>query len=142
MSNHSIVGTWRMVKFEYRAEDGTRFFPYGEQADGVIVYDEEGMMSTIITRTDRPSVSAHDFVNIPDEEKIELSKGFVAYAGKYEMLPDRIVHHVEISYIPNWVGTTLDRFYEFKDGNVILSTPPVQLRGKEFRGYITWGKDK
>ncbi len=140
MSQDLIIGTWRLVSFEYKAEDETSFFPYGKDANGIIYYDKEGYMSAIISRTDRPSLSAEDYIKISDNEKIELSKGFMAYSGKYEILTDKIVHYVEISYIPNWIGTTLDRFYTFKNGHLILSTPPVNLRGKQFVGYVTWAK--
>lgn len=104
------------------------------------MYDKSGYMSAIISRNDRKNLTENDFGLLPDEEKIELAKGFLAYSGKYEFLGKKILHHVELSYIPNWIGTSLERFYEFSKENLILSTLPVRLRGKEYVGYLTWRK--
>jgi len=138
--SQSITGTWNLISFIFQAKDGAFFYPYGENADGVLHYDQKGHMSAIISRNDRPRLSREDFMEIPDEEKIQLSKGFVAYSGTYEVQEDRIVHHVKISFIPNWVGTDLERYFRFSGGNLILSTPPSVLRGKEFTGELTWEK--
>lgn len=135
-----ILGTWKLCSFIYKAEDGSAFYPYGKEAIGSIMYDKSGCMSALISRNDRKILSENDFSLIPDKEKLELAKGFLAYSGKYEILDDRILHSVEISFIPNWISTSLVRFFEFSGDNLILSTPPVNLRGKEFVGYLTWRK--
>jgi len=140
MLQDMIPGTWVMESFEYRAGDGTAFYPYGKDAKGILMYDKNGFMSAIIARTDRPDLSVVDFSKISDDEKIELSKGFLSYSGRYEITPDRILHYVELSYFPNWIGTTLERFYAFEHDKLILSTPETGLRGKQFVGYITWKK--
>ncbi len=140
MSKEQFLGTWKLVSFVYKADDESVFYPYGKDALGTIHYDEEGYMSAIISRNDRPLLSADDYINLPDHEKQELSKGFVAYAGAYEILENKVRHYVDVSFYPNWIGTTLERFYSFQNGSLVLSTPPVSLRGKQFTGYVTWGK--
>lgn len=140
MTQQRILGSWKLCSFVYRAEDGSTFYPYGKEAVGSIMYDESGYMSAIISKKDRKNLSENDFGLLPDEEKIELAKGFLAYSGKYEFLNDKILHYVELSYIPNWIGTALERFYKFFEGELILSTPPVSLRGKDYVGYLTWRK--
>jgi hypothetical protein len=37
---------------------------------------------------------------------------FVAYAGRYSFHGDRVVHHVELSLFPNWVGSDQERWVE------------------------------
>jgi hypothetical protein len=34
----------------------------------------------------------------------------VAYAGRYSFLGDHVIHHVELSLFPNWVGSDQERF--------------------------------
>lgn len=138
MELEQIAGSWKLSSFIYKAEDGSSFYPYGKEANGIIIYDKAGYMSAIITRTDRPDISTQDFGLLPDKEKLALAKGFMTYTGKYEILSDRILHNIEIAYIPNWVGTSFERFPSLEDGKLILATPPVLLRGKTFTGYLVW----
>jgi hypothetical protein len=142
MIQDEILGSWKLLSFVYKAEDGSSFYPYGKEADGIIIYDKGGYMTAVITRTDRPRLSTEDFGLLPNEEKLSLAKGFMTYAGKYEILDDRILHKIEIGYIPNWAGTTFERFPFFEDGNLVLATAPTLLRGKYFTGYLTWAKTK
>jgi hypothetical protein len=36
-------------------------------------------------------------------------EGFVACAGRYTFHGDPVVHHVELSLFPNWVGSDQER---------------------------------
>lgn len=142
MDLDQILGSWKLLSFIYKAEDGSSFYPYGKEANGIIIYDKSGYMSAVITRTDRPRLSTEDFGLLPDKEKLALAKGFMTYTGKYEILSDRILHNIEIGYIPNWVGTTFVRFPSFEDGKLVLATPTISLRGKSFTGYLVWEKNQ
>jgi hypothetical protein len=139
MEQEKILGSWKLVSFIFKAEDGTSFYPYGKDAKGIIIYEKSGYMSAVITRTDRPHLSTEDFGKLPDEEKLALARGFMTYTGQYEFQNDRILHKIEIGYIPNWAGTTFVRFPSFDDeGNLVLATLPATMRGKTFTGYLIW----
>lgn len=138
MGKEQITGAWKLVSFEYKAEDGTGFYPYGEKPRGILIYEPGGYMSGMVGRNDRPSISIEDLGRIPEKEKATLSEGFISYAGRYEVLDDRVIHHVEMSYIPNWIGTQFIRFYRFEGGCLLLKTPPTSFRGKDFVGYLIW----
>ncbi|MEN6348305.1 MAG: lipocalin-like domain-containing protein [Syntrophomonas sp.] len=141
MDQNLVLGAWKLKSFVYKAEDGSNFYPYGKDASGIIIYEKGGYMSAVITRTDRPRLTTEDFGLLSDEEKIALAKGFMTYTGNYEVQSDRILHNIEIGYIPNWAGTTFVRFPSFDDdGNLVLATPPINLRGKSFTGYLIWKK--
>jgi len=140
VDQNELVGCWKLVSLFYKADDGSSFYPYGKKADGNIIYDLSGYMSAVIARTDRAAISTEDFGLLRDEEKLALAKGFMSYTGSYQVLNDRILHKVEIGYIPNWVGSTFVRFPSFENGTLILTTPPVVLRGKSYAGYLIWKK--
>ncbi|MGI6453560.1 MAG: lipocalin-like domain-containing protein [Syntrophomonadaceae bacterium] len=143
MLQDKILGSWKLVSFAYKAEDGSSFYPYGKDAEGIIIYDKSGYMSAIITRTDRPNMSTLDFGLLSDEEKMALAKGFMTYTGKYEFENENtVLHHIEIGYFPNWVGTVFVRYASFdEDNNLVLATPPTTMRGKSFTGYLIWKKN-
>lgn len=135
-----ILGAWKLSSFIYMAADGKTFYPYGQDAAGILMYDKSGYMTAFITRRDRPMLANEDYAQLTDLEKISLSKGVMAYSGRYEILADRIIHHLEQSFIPNWVGTRFERFCRLEGGQLLLSTPPALLRGKEYIGYLSWHK--
>jgi hypothetical protein len=140
MDNSIITGVWKLCSFEFKSKDGTVFSPYGKDPKGFLIYDNNGYMSGMMSKSDRPNLSSEAINKIPEGEKSQLSDGFIAYSGKYEILKHKIIHHVEVSFIPNWIGMPLDRFYEFQDGKLILSMPPMSFNGKEYTGYIGWEK--
>jgi len=140
MDREQLLGGWRLVSFVYESDDGSQFFPYGREAKGLIIYEAGGCMSAVITRSDRVRLSTEDFGLLPDHEKIALAKGFMNYAGTYEVLEDRIMHHIEIGYFPNWAGTTFIRFPSVHDDYLTLTTPPASLRGKHYTGRLVWQK--
>ena len=133
-----FVGAWKLCSFEYQALDGTVFHPYGHEPIGRIFYDKGGEMAALISRSDRVPLSCDDFIMLPDSEKVALARGFIAYSGKYKVFNDKIIHYTEVSFIPNWIGTEMVRFYTLDGDNLTLKTPPVILRNKEFIGVIQW----
>ena len=56
------------------------------------------------------------------EQKIAAFDGYTAYYGTYTVdeAHRTIIHHVEASLYPNWVGTEQRRLFEFSEGKLIL----------------------
>jgi hypothetical protein len=65
-------------------------------------------------------------------------EGFVAYAGRYSFHGDRVVHHVELSLFPNWVGIGQERSVELSGNRLILSTRPLLLAGTLQLPRLVW----
>ncbi len=135
-----ITGTWKLKSFESRSKDGDVFYPFGENPKGFLMYGKSGYMSGMISRADRSNLSVKNEINMDESEKSSISEGFIGYSGKYEILDDKIIHHVEMSFIPNWIGKPLDRFYSFENDDLVLTTPPEVFNNKKFVHYIVWEK--
>src|SRR6478672_4647968 len=118
MNANELVGTWRLVRWENRDADGTVAYPMGRDAQGYIMYNPDGYMSVIITRADRPPFEAEDIGGGTDEELIRTAMTCIAYSGRYDVQPGRVLHYVEASLFPNWVGTTQERFMKL-EGNML-----------------------
>jgi hypothetical protein len=138
MKADSLVGAWRLCSFEYKAEGGRCFAPLGNEPQGLLIYDRSGYMSGMMAKRDRPLLSTNDLSRIPENEKAAISDGFIAYSGRYEVDGDKVIHNVEVSFVPNWAGTPLDRFCQFEGKKLVLKTPPTNFNGREYEGYVTW----
>lgn len=133
-----LLGGWRLVAMEYRYADGRVRYPYGRGASGYILYTTEGWMSATIMGGERASFDTEYGRDEGVAEKVAAFESYLSYAGRYTFAGDRVIHHVEVSLIPDWVGTDLIRLAEFHDDRLILSTLP-STRGETTRTtVITW----
>jgi lipocalin-like protein len=49
-----------------------------------------------------------------------------------------VIHHVELSLFPNWVGTDQQRFVELSQDTLILSASPLLFAGKQQVPRLVW----
>lgn len=122
--SEELIGTWKLRSCEYKGKNGT-FHPFGQEPLGYLIYDKSGYMSGIITRKDRNNAT---------------SGAYNGYSGKFEVLEGKIVHHIEVSYHPDWTGRSLDRFYKL-DGNTLTLTTP-EAESSLGVGTLVWEKVK
>jgi hypothetical protein len=133
-----LVGSWRLVTMEYRYADGRVRYPYGRGAVGYILYTTEGQMSATIGGGRRAPFGVEYGRGEGASEKVAAFESYFSYAGRYTFGGDRVIHHVEVSLIPDWTGTDLIRLAEFRDDQLILSTVPT-TRGETTRTtVIVW----
>ena len=133
-----LVGAWRLVSWENRAADGQLSHPMGVDARGYLIYTADGRFSVTISRADRSRFAGGDLLGGTVSEKARASEGFVAYAGRYTRRGDQVVHHVELSLFPNWVGTDQQRLADLSDDTLILSARPLPLGGKQQVPRLIW----
>ena len=122
MHNINFVGSWTLKEWSAKSISGQTTFPFGKDAKGRITYDELGNMSVQIMKNNRSKFISEDPLQAHPDEVVDAYNGFIAYCGKYDINLNQVIHHIEISSFPNWVGQNQIRFYEFREGNLILST--------------------
>jgi hypothetical protein len=91
-----------------------------------------------ISRADRAAFAAGDLLGGSTEEKARAVEGFVAYAGRYSFLGDGVIHHVELSLFPNWVGSDRERRVELVGDRLTLSASPLLLAGRQQVPRLVW----
>jgi hypothetical protein len=135
-----FLGAWRLLSYEFRDEAGTVSYPFGKNTRGLLMYDRTGMMSVQIIRCDRPLFPSEDmFGAAPDTVKAAF-EGLNTYYGTFTIDEDGhiVTHHVESASMPNRIGSTQTRQYEFADNQLILKAPPRLLDGKMLTGVLVW----
>jgi hypothetical protein len=103
-----FIGVWKLICCQRRSKDGSIEFPYGEKPVGRIAYDNAGRMSAILMRQGRIST---------------LVPGFTAYFGTFDVdeATTTVIHHVQASLVPDWVGRDLRRTYRFHENRLTLT---------------------
>lgn len=117
-----FVGAWRLVAFEETQPDGRISYPYGQDAAGLLLYDRAGKMSVQIMRCDRADISFGDLNNISLNDIKSVVEGFTSFFGSYEVdySEKTIIHQVEGHLLPDSVGKSLKRSFEFSGDRLIL----------------------
>jgi hypothetical protein len=139
MSFEDFIGTWKLVSVELRRGETTQY-PFGEDPDGFIMYTHEGRMAAFVAPKNRLLFKSSDIMGGSTEEKVAAVDTFVSYCGRFEVLSDRVVHHVEMSLFPNWVGGKQERFFKFEGTCLTLSTAPLLAYGEMQSAHLIWEK--
>lgn len=142
MASSPFVGTWRLVSLESRGADGEVTYPLGQDAIGYIVYSEDGYVSVNLMAANRTNIASGDIRGGTAAEKVSAYDTYLAYCGRYELQTGKVIHHVEASLFPNWVGVDQERLYEFDGNRLILSTPPILVEGAEVTSSLVWERTR
>jgi hypothetical protein len=140
MTTQRFIGTWELVTSEFRNPDGKVTYPLGKKAVGILMYDSGGRFAAQLMQPDRPKFASGDMRGGTPEEAKAAVDGYVAYFGTYKVDEKRgtVVHHVEASLFPNWLGQDQVRFYGFSADLLTLRTPPMLSGGQEITGVLVW----
>jgi len=137
---HSIIGVWNLLRFEFKAEDGRIMYPFGNEARGSFIYTKSNRFSGQLMRVDRPKFHIADQQKGTVEETLASYRGSISYFGTYRVDEERgiIVHVVEGSIFPNMEGTEQIRYFELREKLLQLRTPTFKVAGEVICGILLW----
>ena len=120
-----FIGTWLLKQYTLVKEDGSHYgYPYGKEVKGTIIYTKAGRMTALLMDPNRPRFQVpNKFKATPEELKAAIRR-YTSYSGRFTVLEKEVVHHVDMSLFPNWLGTDLVRSFTFlkEDKQLLLST--------------------
>src|SRR6266705_3490756 len=89
-----LAGTWKLVSVSSSTASGERNdTPFGPSPAGFLTYTQDGRMTAMISYGGRKRLSSSDSLSAPAEEQAEAFRTFVAYAGRYTLNGDKVIHH-------------------------------------------------
>jgi hypothetical protein len=130
-----LIGNWRLVSYVTADELGKRGAPYGD-AVGRLMYDANGNMAGQVMRPDRARVE----LGQGNAQQVRAAYlGYIAYFGTYEIAADgqSVVHHVDGSLNPAWVGGAQVRRMRFEGDRLVLNAD-VRKNGQTVTHTLTW----
>ncbi len=126
LDKSGLLGSWRMISWTRKSvETGEVTDALGPEPIGYIAYHADGRMMATVFRRDRLSASVSGW---SEEEKSQLFDDMLAYVASYSLEGDRVVHHVDGSWNPNWHGDLSRPFVLEGDRLVISGAPGVDPR--------------
>lgn len=134
-----IVGTWKLISWKYKDENGNEVDFFGKDPIGILMYDNEGYMNVQIHKSDRPNFDTDGLLEGTTEEVGNAFTSYVAYYGKYSQEePGILTHDVEGSLFPNWQDNFQKRYAEIEGDLLTLSTPPLSTGGQRINFTLQW----
>ena len=132
--------TWRLLDCYGKWTDGRITYPYGEHAEGQLMYNDHGSFSGQIAGSCRPVFESGNLLKGTPQEIKKAFEGYIAYYGTYEVDENnsQITHHVENGLFPNWVGNNQTRTYEFEGKNLRLNTQPIKGAKADLTVTLLW----
>lgn len=137
---HPLIGEWTLVSCEHRLEDGSIARPLGVRPLGRLIYTAAGTMMVMLMRRDRSPFRSPGLYEGAAGELAAAARGFVAYSGRWEAKKGAVVHHVDMSFFPNWIGTRQLRFFKIARRRVTFTTRSYESRGARQVARLVWRK--
>lgn len=140
MSRALVQGLWKLRSMEQRYDDGRVVYPFGTDVQGYICYSPEGFMCGAIQRANRkPFVTGLQWT-ANAEEKAKAYDDYLSYCGPYDVIGnDTLVHTMEISLFPNWIGAQQKRTFKITGDTLAITariedgTPQARTSYLEFK---------
>ena len=87
MLSDLIIGTWSLIPnmFKYSYSDGEVLYPFGPDAQGLLIYTSDNRMSVQIMRPERPLFASGVIRKGTSKELKEAFRGYIAYFGTYHL---------------------------------------------------------
>ena len=124
----SLVGTWKLVSATETNEKGEVKGSYGPNPIGFLTYTADGRMSVVGGDSRRKPLS---LPTASTEERAGAFDTFFAYAGRYTVSGDRVIHHIEVCSVQAFVNTDQVRY-------VTLHGDRLSMRGGFVGGSVTY----
>ena len=133
-----IFGCWTLTSCYFEVIDtGKRLFPYGENPRGVLILDESGRMAAVITPREQA-------IPTTEADRAKAAEQMVAYSGRYRLEGAHFVTDVDVSWLPQWVGTAQVRKFALHDDQLDVVSDPMSLPladGALVTGVLTWARE-
>ena len=134
-----IIGTWRLISWVYKNEQGETVDYFGKHPTGILMYDKSGYMNAQLTQSERPLFETQAMSDGTDAERVNAFQSYVAYYGTYvEESPGVIVHFVKGALFPNWIGSQQVRYGSVQDDRLVLRTPSMITKNGNLIFELTW----
>lgn len=136
-----LVGAWVLESYEACDPDGSVHEPFGPDPVGLLVYGADGRMAVQAMDPRRPRWTRGAPEDQRRAERTAAADGYIAYAGRFELEDGEepvVVHHVETSLVPNWVGRPQRRAVALDGDRLRLTAPALDVGGRAGVPVLTW----
>lgn len=110
-----FLGSWDLASFQHTSPSGELSAPFGDSPAGLLMYQADGRMSAQVSINNPTRLASDDSLDASAEEAAGAWRTYFGYWGSFKIYPKQrvVVHRVEGSSFPNWIGTEQTRHFWF-----------------------------
>ena len=117
-----LIGAWTLIEWQVESAGPARIsWPFGRNADGLLVYAESGWMSATLSQRARSRMAAASMRQADETERARLVTEYLAYAGRWSLEGETVIHRVSLSLNPRLIGTEQRRHAHRTGAELTLS---------------------
>jgi hypothetical protein len=135
-----LIGTWTLISVVNIYPDSSRVYPYGEDPQGLLMFDEKGNYAIQILKAGRPIIESGDKNKCTPEESNALVQGSNSHFGKYKVNEEKktISFIIQHAFYPNWEGTEQERFYTYTGSEIKYVVTHTTQGGQKVIAEVAW----
>jgi hypothetical protein len=97
-------------------------------------------MSVHLLKPDLPKCGTLDRRKCPDREARTAFDNYLGYWGRYQVNAEAkaVTHHLDGASVPDWVGTSQERFFKVEGTRLTLTSPSMKIAGIDAIQTIVW----
>lgn len=136
-----IIGTWILQSIFYKDSKGEKVNLYGENPNGILMYDKFGFMNAQIGNSNRTLLKESDVES--QETKVKSYDTYIGYYGTFfKKDKNTIIHKVIGCQKPDWEGEEEVRIVSTQGNVLYITTPPTTINGHETKIEVYWERAK
>ena len=126
-----LVGTWSLVSTVDTNKDGTTTDRWGANPKGLAIFDPDGHMSFMISRSDIPKFAVNNATQGTAAENAAVVHGITATIGTWSVdeASKILTTNVVASSFPNFVGNSQKRIITSLTADELRYTNPASSAG-------------
>ena len=139
ISKDAFVGTWKLVEVKSVDNQQKVSYPYGQHPVGYTIYTQDGYISCSIIMRNRLGLGLpiQEIFNMAYGGKakitnlfkylratvryIQAGNKYASYICKYEIRNNKLIYHIEVSLVPDFVGTDIEMAFEISEDTLVIT---------------------
>lgn len=136
----SFVGAWSLASYTEQTAGLEAVHPFGTDAEGLLIYTEDGMVSAQVMRAHRGKVKGDPWDLAHAEDLADLAAGYIAYCGRYfiNRNTQEVLHIPVVALIPNLIDQPQHRGFLLDGTTLVLQTMQDLPNRGTVETRLTW----
>lgn len=137
LTPESLLGAWSLLEWHVETGGTGRLaWPFGRDAEGLLVYAPGWMSATLSQRT-RTTLSAGSVRQADEASRAGVVTEYLAYGGRWSIEGNTVVHEVSLALNPVLLGTRQVREVALHGAELTLSA--TETDGRQQRTHrLRW----